>query len=180
MTNWKIKPMLATKGPMRSSPDWIVERKYDGWRALIEISQGRTRIFSRQGNDMTDQFPLIAELHGLLPPCVLDAELFVVGKTGKDSLPLIQSSEGRKLYGVRVRFFDLLVLHGEDLRDLMLATRRKLLWSEVGLGAMPETLPAYAKVEDIPPEWEGVVCKRANSKYRAGRSDNWIKVKIRE
>ena len=58
-----MRPMLATRGStVPTGPEWLHEVKWDGMRVLIEVSQGRLKVFSRNENDVTVSFP---ELNGL-------------------------------------------------------------------------------------------------------------------
>ena len=58
-----MRPMLATRGTtVPTGPEWLHEVKWDGMRVLVEVTDGRLRIWSRNENDVTVTFP---ELHGL-------------------------------------------------------------------------------------------------------------------
>ena len=96
-----LRPMLAT---LADAPlvqrDLVYEPKYDGIRAIIEIAPGKgtggrgastgahVRIWSRNGNEKTHQFPTIrraleavgAKLKGAL---VLDGEIVALDKRGR-------------------------------------------------------------------------------------------------
>ena len=52
-----IQPMLATiaEKPF-DDPAWIYEIKWDGYRAISYIADGKLRLVSRNQNDMTAQF----------------------------------------------------------------------------------------------------------------------------
>jgi bifunctional non-homologous end joining protein LigD len=79
--------------------------------------------------------------------------------------------------------FDLLQLHGKDLRPLPLLKRKALLEKELNraqrivyckhIGESGEKLFQAADQLGL----EGVIGKKADSPYRAGRTRNWVKVK---
>ena len=52
-------PSRGTKVPDR--PEWIHEIKHDGYRLLIQREGKRVRLFTRNGHDWTDKYPLIVE-----------------------------------------------------------------------------------------------------------------------
>jgi bifunctional non-homologous end joining protein LigD len=67
-------------------PEWIFELKYDGFRSLTVIQNGRTQLISRNGNP----FNSFADLRkGLTLPLarktVLDGEIVCLDKRGRPS-----------------------------------------------------------------------------------------------
>ena len=45
----------------RTRPDWIHEIKHDGYRLIVQRDGKRVRLFTRNGHDWTDRYPLIVE-----------------------------------------------------------------------------------------------------------------------
>jgi hypothetical protein len=41
--------------------DWIHESKHDGYRLIFERNGKRVRLFTRNGHEWTDRYPLIEE-----------------------------------------------------------------------------------------------------------------------
>jgi bifunctional non-homologous end joining protein LigD len=80
--------------------------------------------------------------------------------------------------------FDLLYLDGYDLRDVALSERRRLLKDVVRPGAHVRVSEVFtgsgASVLNAAREHglEGLLAKNADSKYEAGRSRRWVKVKF--
>src|SRR5690242_10922580 len=83
-----LEPMLASlTGAPLEDPAFVYEPKYDGIRAIVDISGGRARLWSRLGNEKTAQFPEIA---GALErwsrraarPLVLDGEIVALDADG--------------------------------------------------------------------------------------------------
>src|SRR5690606_19671229 len=65
---------------------WIHEIKWDGYRMLATVSDGRARIWSRNGVDWTDRLPKIAAALAQLEvkSAVVDGELIAGGGTQSD------------------------------------------------------------------------------------------------
>jgi bifunctional non-homologous end joining protein LigD len=172
-------PTRGTKVPGR--PEWLHEIKYDGYRIRVERSDDRVRLFSRNGHDWTDRYPWIVEaaLKNRIKQFVVDGEAVVLGV---DSVPDFNALHSRKHdEEVQLYAFDLLTLDGEDLRKTNLA--RLLARRPDGIFVAP------FEQGEIGPDLfcaacnmglEGMVSKRRDRPYRAGRSPDWIKVKNRK
>jgi len=182
-----VEPMLARLvSQLPSGAGWLYELKLDGYRALIMKKRGRITIFSRRGRNMNGPFPTIAPAFSFLPDdTIVDGELVVLDDHGKPNFSALQHSRFTPdaLYFYA---FDLLAYQGRDLRKLPLAERRILLEGNalkgmrdpvrlsVVFNASPNQLIAAAKQTGL----EGVVAKRADSKYESGeRSGAWVKFK---
>jgi bifunctional non-homologous end joining protein LigD len=74
-----IEPCLpsSAKAPP-SGPGWIQGIKHDGFRIMARHDGAGVRLITRQGNDFTARFPLIASAVAVLPArsCVVDGEAF--------------------------------------------------------------------------------------------------------
>jgi hypothetical protein len=55
----EFKGDRGTKVP--AGPDWIHEIKHDGYRLIVQREGKRVRLFTRNGHDWTDRYPLIVE-----------------------------------------------------------------------------------------------------------------------
>ena len=111
-----VPPQLAT---LVSAPppgdEWLHEMKFDGYRILCRIDQGRAALLSRNAKDWTEQFPGIAAAAARLPlrQALLDGEIAVVQPNGTTSFQALQNhlagaGQGQLCYFV----FDLLHLDG--------------------------------------------------------------------
>src|SRR3982750_825227 len=86
----ELSPMLATltEAPLVSKT-LVYEPKYDGIRALVEVAPGGgTRLWSRNGNEKTSQFPSIvaafdAAAVKLKQALVLDGEIVALEEDGR-------------------------------------------------------------------------------------------------
>ncbi len=188
-----IALMLATLTDRRDfGPDWLLERKFDGERCLARKQGGQVRLESRTEKDLTGTYPevraAIAEKHdrGL----VLDGEVVAFDGT-QTSFSRLQQRLGVTAptpdlvaaYPVVFCVFDLLELDGEDLRGRALIERRARLADAVGPSAPLQVSEAWSDDSQrrfamaCRSGWEGLIAKRAESPYVAGRSRDWLKLK---
>jgi bifunctional non-homologous end joining protein LigD len=191
------KPMLACPGDGAfSSPDWLFELKYDGYRLIAFGGDGKATLRYRSGLDATARFPEIASAVRALPckDVVLDGEVVVLDAEGLPRFGLLQDRAGINAHRDVVRaaallpatffVFDLPGCDGRDLRGLPLVERKALLQRLVPpAGPMRfadhvdgdgQGLFALIQARDL----EGVIAKKKDSPYRSGqRSKDWLKIK---
>jgi ATP-dependent DNA ligase len=146
------------------------------------------RLFTRNGHDWTDRYPLIAEaaLRNRATSFVIDGEAVLLGVDGISDFNGLHSR--RHNNEVQLCAFDILALGGEDLRALPLYLRKTnlarllarrpdgIFVSDFEQGEIGPDLFRHACKFGL----EGMVSKRRESRYRAGRSPDWIKVKNRK
>jgi bifunctional non-homologous end joining protein LigD len=178
-------PMLATLGSVEklTGAQYGFEGKFDGYRLLVEISDGELRLQSRSGRDLTADYPQLQSLAADLADhdVILDGEVVALDADGVPNFGEMQN----RVRATRIQFwaFDILRLDGRSLLKAKYRDRRKVL----------ET---FAEGTDliVPPlidgdgsdaiefsrkrKWEGVVAKKWDSTYQPGRrSSSWIKDK---
>jgi bifunctional non-homologous end joining protein LigD len=178
-------PMLATTAErLPAGAGWVFEPKWDGFRAIVTVSRGETTLTSRNGNDLGERFRDVARAAGRAlasPSAVLDGEVCALDEHGRPRFSLLQEGAG----ATALVLFDLLALDGERLVDLPLSERRRRLEGVVRPSARVLLSPQFTDGEALlaaarEQELEGVVAKRADSRYRlGGRSSDWQKVKLR-
>ena len=107
-------PTRGTKVP--STPDWLHEIKYDGYRLRVERDDDRARLITRNGYDWTDRYPWIVEaaLKNRIKQFVIDGEAVVLGVDGVPDFNALHSRKHDE--EVQLYAFDILTLDGEDLR----------------------------------------------------------------
>jgi len=184
-----VSPELATLvTEVPEGDDWLHEMKFDGYRILLEVNGGRVRCLTRRGNDWADRLPrLVDEIASKnLPPTLLDGELCVLESDGTTNFQRLQNSLNADADADVVYFaFDLLYHDGRDLRAMPLAQRKQALAELLSrLGASRFRLsdhvvghgPAFFRGA-CERGLEGIVCKRADSRYRSERTRDWLKVK---
>jgi bifunctional non-homologous end joining protein LigD len=184
-----VEPELATlSAEAPAGSDWLHEIKLDGYRILARIERGRAQLLSRRANDWTSRLPSIASALGSLPleSGLLDGEVVVLGDDGVSDFQRLQNSmEAGRDVGCVYFAFDALFLNGFDLRGLPLAERKLLLKDALGQLDNPRVRLGDHVVGDGPAFFaracqhglEGIVCKRADSRYTSGRGRSWLKVK---
>lgn len=189
MAEW-MPPQLATLvEKMPEGSDWVHELKYDGYRMLCSLRDGRAKLFTRKGNDWTSKLTRIAEAAGGLSAkqAWLDGEVVAVMPDGSVSFQALQNAFDVKSEANLVYYlFDLLYLNGYDVRAAPLLERKRLLAALLEGG---ETSPLIRYSDHIVGQgavvfeeacgrgMEGLVSKRAASTYVPGRNRNWVKVK---
>jgi ATP-dependent DNA ligase len=175
-------PSRAERPP--SGPDWVHEIKHDGYRLMARRDPAGTRLLTRNGHDWAARYPLIAEAVDRLKvrSCLIDGEAVACDKNGLAVFERLR----RKPTGEHVFLyaFDLLELNGTDLRREPIETRKATLAS-VLRGCLPglrlnehlahdgESVFRHACKMGL----EGIVSKRLGSRYRSGRSPDWLKFK---
>jgi bifunctional non-homologous end joining protein LigD len=175
-------PRAASEPPV--GLDWIHEIKHDGFRILARRDAARVRLFTRNGYDFAARFPKIAATVESLPvrSCVLDGEAIVVDECGLSVFDALRYR--RRDHDAVLCAFDLLELDGADFRALPLE-RRKTRLVELLRGVSDGIAFNRHFTGDGPIIFEhacalgceGIVSKRLNSTYRAGRSAHWLKIK---
>lgn len=191
----RVEPMLATLSEQPfSDPNWLFEIKWDGVRALARIGNGKLKLLSRKGVDITARYPELASLPDSFAAreAILDGEIVALDSHGRSDFERLQErmhvrAPGQNLVSstpVTYFAFDLLHCDQYDLRGAPLLQRKQLLqrllhtserfrYSDHQLEHGKE-LFELARAQGL----EGVVAKRADSVYVSDRSPNWIKLKI--
>jgi bifunctional non-homologous end joining protein LigD len=189
-----VNPMLATAvSELPSGEEWAFEFKWDGVRALIDVSEQGVAIRSRAGNDVTAAYPELTAMAQGVGDALLDGEVvaFVDGQPSFERLQtrmhVRSTAEARRLArGAPVTFvaFDLLRRYGVDLSGRPYAERRATLerwaaerpeWTVSPVFDDGAATTAAAREHGL----EGVVAKRLDAPYRAGaRSPDWRKLRF--
>ena len=179
-----IPPCLPTKAPKPPSGDaWLHEIKHDGFRVIARKDGDRVKLYSRPGNDLTDRFPLIVEAMARLRSlsCIIDGEAVACNENGLASFDLIRHH--RTDDRVFLYAFDLIELNGDDLRQDPLQVRKATLTSVVAKAGAGIRFNEHLDFDDGEAVFrhackmglEGIVSKRLGSRYRSGRSSDWLK-----
>ncbi len=183
--SFPVAPMKATLGVMPMSEEgWAYEVKWDGYRTLAFVDDGRVRLQSSNQLDVTAKYPELGALAGAVAArrAVLDGELVVLDDDGRPRFELIQRHERQAALYV----FDVLSIDDHDTIGLVYEDRRRLLGELLEAGpnwAVPahrigdgRALLAATAAEGL----EGIMVKRLGTTYRPGtRSKEWRKVKHR-
>ncbi len=177
---------------VRQAGDWVFERKFDGYRLLAVSVDGDVKLRSRRGVDCTSSYPEIVAVLEDQPyeNYLLDGEVVAL-RDGRESFEQLQQRSGisdatrAQASGIAVEFhaFDLLALEEVDLRPISWRRRRGLLVDAFEFGStvrLSETLEGGAREllqAACEQGWEGLIAKRADSRYVGSRSKDWLKLK---
>ena len=194
----EAEPMLAeTREQPFSKAGWLFELKLDGYRVRAgrEERGEATRLITRNGHDIAAGFPEIVRALAALPyeSIILDGELVVPDDAGRPSFQRLQNrARVNRALDVRraavdspgvLYVFDLLAFERYDVRPLPLEKRKALLERIVPrVGPIKyiehfETNGEALYEQVVKLGLEGIVAKKAESPYRAGRSPNWLKIR---
>lgn len=191
----KLSPMLAEIGEAPfTDADWLWEPKLDGYRVLAFVAGEEVKLLSRRGLDLTATFPrLSAELRGQVADMILDGEVVAFDGSGRPSFNALQNrfqlktereiSAADRTTPAVFCCFDLLHFAGVDLRPTPYRDRRRYLAQCLLPSPLLQLVHAAEDGEALyraalASGFEGVVGKRKDSRYEAGRrSASWLKVK---
>ncbi|WP_082885246.1 DNA ligase [Bradyrhizobium stylosanthis] len=150
--------------------DWFHEVKYDGYRLRVERNGSAVRLITRNGHDWTKRFPWIVE----------------AALKNREKQFDFDALHSRKYdHEVQLYAFDVLALGGEDFRQLPLEMRKTNL-ARLLRGRPEGIFVAPFESGEIGPDLfrkacemglEGLVSKRRDRRYIAGRTREWLKIK---
>lgn len=164
-----------------SHPDYLFEIKWDGFRSLARIEQGKCRLISRKGNEFksfrTLNESVLADLK--VRSAVLDGEIVCLNDDGKPEFRDLLHRRGEP----RFVAFDLLFCDGQDLRYSPLTERKQKLRTILPTGGERilycdhvegngESLFRVACDNDL----EGIVAKRKFEPYMEKQA-SWLKIR---
>jgi bifunctional non-homologous end joining protein LigD len=198
------RPMPTTIHPMLATPvdepfdgaEWLFEIKWDGYRAIAFIEDGKLRLVSRNQNELTQRFPELKDLPKSVraKSAILDGEVVALDDEGRASFSLMQQRTGFRPGGRRgaakadvpvlYYAFDLLYLDGYDLRKVALEERKRKLASVLVSGDSVRYSDHYEKQGKALFEMarakglEGILAKKRDSIYQERRTSEWLKIKI--
>jgi DNA ligase-1 len=177
--------------------DVVAEWKWDGIRVQLAAKNGKVRLFSRAGDEISASFPEIGQAFAHVDG-VLDGELLVLRDGEVAPFNDLQQRLNRKTvtpkmlrdYPAHIRLYDLLFDEAEDIRTLSFVERRRRLelWYERFVPSLADVsaLVAFDDFAALDVLWrgaraegiEGLMLKRRDSPYLAGRpKGHWFKWK---
>ncbi len=170
-----------------AEPGWVHEIKFDGYRVQLRVDAGQATLRTRKGLDWTHKFRAIAAAASTLAHGIFDGEIVALDAHGAPDFAALQAalSDGRT-DDLACFLFDLLHTASEDLRALPLGDRKSRLQPLLE-GAPPqlryvehfETGGDAVLLSACRLHLEGIVSKRLDAPYTAGRSAAWTKSKCR-
>ncbi|WYP27859.1 DNA ligase D [Alkalihalobacillus sp. FSL W8-0930] len=196
-----IKPMLATRTiELPHGNHWLYEPKFDGFRCLLIVTPSLVRLQSRNGRDMTSQFPeIIDEIKKHSFPYssfILDSELvYLRSPLCSDFSKVHTRSKLRAKRTIETQaetfpcsliVFDLIQLNQESLSHLPLCDRIKHLdafFSKLSSNRLL-SIQRFTHVDPLLRQLsfeagEGILAKKTTSQWTEGkRSSDWLKWKL--
>lgn len=181
------QPMLAhLSSKSFDNPDWLFEIKWDGYRAIAEIKNGKAKLYSRRRQLMNRQYPeIVEELEKRFPDTdiILDGEVVALDQRGLANFQHLQTYPESNAFLV-FYIFDVLFYGSYDLTSAALIDRKKwlkkILPSHEGMRYVDHVEDKgmlffeRAKSQGI----EGIIAKEKHSHYLKGRrSKKWLKIK---
>ncbi len=170
---------------------WAHEIKFDGYRLQVASGGGRATVRTRKGLDWSDKFPELAADAADWPDAVVDGELCALAENHMPDFSALQARISDGHTGDLVYFaFDLLFEGPEDLRKLPLSHRKARL--QAYIDRIPKKARGRIRYVDhfattgqailesaCRMDLEGVISKKLDAPYHAGRSTTWLKSKCR-
>ncbi len=188
----KFSPQLATLGiGIPSVGAWSYEAKWDGYRLLALIENGKPKLITRGGHDWSDKMPGIVDgLRKLgAESAWLDGEIVVLGDRGIPDFNALQKAFDKTNADDIVYFlFDVPYLDGYDLRRVPLFERRRILkqflngktGDRIRLSEDFDADPASLLASACEIGLEGIIAKRSDAPYESRRTETWIKLKCKQ
>jgi bifunctional non-homologous end joining protein LigD len=185
----RLAPQLASAADVAPrGEEWLHEIKFDGYRMLAYLKNGKVALRSRKDLDWTAKFPEVAQALSRLSvdEAVLDGEIVFFKESGVSDFSGLQNALAEhKTAGLVYMAFDLLFFAGWDLTGVALEARKTALRSILAadpapairygdhqIGKGPEFFGAACKAR-----LEGIVSKRRDARHQPGRGSAWLKVK---
>ena len=170
-----------------SSPEWLFEPKWDGYRAVCFLDKGVFRFVSRNQRSLSERFAVLQE--GIKDVkamnAIFDGEIVALDPNGMPLFEGLRSGRKRRECVIVFQAFDLLYLDGVSVVDEGLLVRKRMLKEVLKKGARRRFCYTdhvlgrggafFEELERI--GLEGMVAKRVTSVYVSGKSRDWLKIK---
>ena len=180
-----FKPQLATLvSKVPAGADWLHELKFDGYRILAHIDgPKKIRLLSRNDNDWTARFQVIADALAKLPikSAILDGEVVSLDAHGISNFQQLQNSlKTGDTDSLVYYIFDVPYLNGYDLTGVPQIDRKQVL-ADILQTINPENEGRLRYSDHIQGQgdsvlqhacrsaMEGIIAKRADSTYQQSR-----------
>ncbi|WP_083227809.1 DNA ligase D [Mucilaginibacter sp. PPCGB 2223] len=183
-----VRPMKATlvDAPF-DQPGWIYEIKWDGYRAVAVVNDGKATLTSRSNLVFSQFEPINKILESWNLNVVLDGEIVALHENGTADFGALQNWRNKKDAHLAYYVFDILWYNGRDLAGLPLTTRREILDAvlpkdnEMIRPSQTFEVDGISFFEAVKKMGlEGIIAKRADSLYTADeRSGEWVKIKAK-
>ncbi|WP_073066748.1 DNA ligase D [Chryseobacterium oranimense] len=168
--------------------DWIFEIKWDGYRAIADLSHKNLLFYSRNGISFLSKFERVTEdFEHQKYKMILDGEIVAYDEHGKPNFQLLQQIGDNPNLALTYQVFDLLWLNGHSTEELPLLQRKELLkeaLTETDIIKYCDHIPEkgidfFNQMKEM--KLEGMIAKKADSLYVENhRTTDWLKIKFTE
>lgn len=166
--------------------NWLFEIKYDGYRIVSYILNGKAKLVTRGNVDYSQKLSFIKQLLQTTftnQSLILDGEIVAFDSTGRSDFGLLQENL-KTNQNIAYVVFDILAKDGKDLRSKPLLERKQVLEKIFPKNNPNLILSQYvinkgkqsfnlAKKHNL----EGIVAKNIHSTYSGKRNEDWLKIK---
>lgn len=186
----KIEVQLATLTERPPEGDqWLHEIKFDGYRMICRIDDGKVTFTSRNQQDWTSRLDSIVDAARQLKAeqAILDGEVVIFQPDGTTDFQSLQNAfRDDRDQMMKYVVFDLLYLNGRSLTELSLEERKRTLKVLLEQSGSNDVIQYSEHVDGRGDEFqkhacrlhlEGTICKRRDQPYQPGRGFDWLKVK---
>lgn len=166
--------------------EWAFEIKWDGYRAIADLSKDDTRLYSRNGIDFSKKFKKVTNSLKLQEhQMILDGEIVAYDDKGKPNFQWLQQIADNPKLVIVYQVFDLLWLNGHSTKNLSYLQRKELLKEALVENEiikfsdhiLEKGKDFFQAASDM--GLEGIIAKKTDSIYREHvRSSEWLKIKI--
>jgi len=166
--------------------DWLFEIKWDGYRAIADLSKKQPLFYSRNGISFLSKFSKVSEdFDNQKHKMILDGEIIAYDENGKPSFQMLQQIGDNPDLALTFQVFDLLWLNGHSTKELPLIQRKELLKDalvETDIIKYCDHIPEkgidfFNQMKKM--ELEGMIAKKSDSIYSENqRSSDWLKIKF--
>ncbi|WP_115982425.1 MULTISPECIES: DNA ligase D [Chryseobacterium] len=166
--------------------DWIFEIKWDGYRAIADLSKDDPLFYSRNGISFLSKFEKVSEdFENQIHKMILDGEIVAYDDTGKPNFQLLQQIGDNPNLALVYQVFDILWLNGHSTENIPLVQRKELLKDaliETDVIKYCDHIPEkgidfFEQMKKM--KLEGMIAKKADSLYVENhRTTDWLKIKF--
>jgi bifunctional non-homologous end joining protein LigD len=176
-------PSPADKPP--SGSNWIHEIKHDGYRLMARRDPVGIRLITRRGNDWTERYPLVVDAvnHLMVRSCLIDEEVVCCDERGVAIFSTLRQrrNEARRSCSPSTCWcWTALICGGSLSRRARRPSPASYARASPGVRlnehiAHPNGAAVFHHACKLGAE--GIVSKRLGSRYRSGRTPDWLKFK---
>ncbi len=184
-----IQPMLATLTDQPVEAEgWLYELKWDGYRAIAYLENGKVELRSRNDKSFNEKFyPIYNQLKKLKINAIIDGEIVVLNEKGLPDFSALQAWRSEADGNLVFYVFDILAVKNKMLTQLPLIKRKEWLEKTIkenenikiskNFNASGKEFFNLAEKMGL----EGIMAKKADSQYVPGaRSKDWLKIKTEQ